>query len=67
MQCTDPLPLMPLNINSSPNFIDGTYNVGTAVFGAPLTATPLTADAVLVNDGTGGAGKSLRCLRINNE
>ncbi|MBK9483835.1 MAG: hypothetical protein IPO01_01010 [Chitinophagaceae bacterium] len=30
LQCTDPLPLMPLNINSSPNFIDGTYNVGTA-------------------------------------
>ncbi|MFZ1784510.1 MAG: hypothetical protein WAU23_04860, partial [Ferruginibacter sp.] len=44
LQCSDPLPLMPLNVNSSPNFIDGTYNVGTAVFGAPLTATPLTAD-----------------------
>ena len=56
LQCTDPLPQMPLNINSSTNFIDGTYNVGTAVFGAPLTATPLSADAILVNDGGGGAG-----------
>ncbi|MBK7309084.1 MAG: hypothetical protein IPI88_20060 [Chitinophagaceae bacterium] len=68
LQCTDPLPLMPLNINSSPNFIDGTYNVGTAVFGAPLTATPLTADAVLVNDGTGGAGNPYdACESIMND
>ncbi|MFZ1453206.1 MAG: PA domain-containing protein [Ferruginibacter sp.] len=53
LQCTDPLPLKPLNINSSPNFIDGTYNIGTAVFGAPLTSTPVTADAVMVQDNGG--------------
>ncbi|MGB4937440.1 MAG: PA domain-containing protein, partial [Ferruginibacter sp.] len=53
LQCSDPLPLMPLNINSSSTFIDGTYNIGTAIFGAPLTATPLTADAVMVIDDAG--------------
>ncbi|MBL7702701.1 MAG: T9SS type A sorting domain-containing protein [Ferruginibacter sp.] len=68
LQCTDPLPLMPLNINSSPNFINGTYNIGTAVFGAPLTSTPVTADAVLVNDGTGGAGNPYdACESIIND
>jgi hypothetical protein len=64
LQCSDPLPLMPLNINSSPNFIDGTYNVGTAVFGAPLTATPLTADAVMVIDDAGNPYDA--CENITN-
>ena len=68
LQCSDPLPLMPLNINSSPNFIDGTYNIGTAVFGAPLTSTPVTADAILVNDGVGGAGNPYdACESIIND
>jgi len=68
LQCNDTLPLMPLNINSSPNFIDGTYNIGTAVFGTPLTSTPVTADAVLVNDGTGGAGNPYdACESIMND
>jgi len=53
LQCNDPLPLKPLNVNSSPNFIDGTYNIGTAIFGAPLTSTPLTANAEMVIDDDG--------------
>ncbi len=65
LQCSDPLPLMPLNINSSPNFIEGTYNVGTAVFGAPLTATPLTADAVMVIDDAGNPYDA--CENITND
>ncbi|MBK6378333.1 MAG: T9SS type A sorting domain-containing protein [Chitinophagaceae bacterium] len=53
LQCTDPLPFEPLHINNSVNNQPGTYNVGTAIFGAPLTSTPLTANAEMVLDNAG--------------
>lgn len=64
LECNDPLPLAPLNINSSPNNLPSTYNVGTAVFGAPLTATPLTANAVMVIDDAGNPYDA--CENITN-
>ena len=41
-----------LRVNAPPA-IDGDYEVGTAAFGPSLTASPLTQDLVLVDDGTG--------------
>lgn len=41
-----------LRVNS-PALIARDYDVGTASFGPPLSATPLTEDLVLVNDGVG--------------
>ena len=49
LQCTDPLPKMPVHINSSPNSLQGTYHFGTAVFGSPLTTTAITGDLILTN------------------
>jgi PA domain-containing protein/flagellar hook capping protein FlgD len=41
-----------LRVNAPPG-IAGDYDVGTAAFGPPLTSSPVTADVVLVDDGTG--------------
>lgn len=65
LQCNDPLPLNPLNVNSSPNNMPGTYMIGTAVFGPPLTATPVTGNLVLVNDGVGNTADA--CEPIIND
>ena len=45
-----PKPVLRVN---APAAIDGDYDAGTATFGAPLTATGITQNVVLVNDGAG--------------
>lgn len=49
---------------NSPAQIAGTYNAGGASFGPGIPSTPITADLVLVNDGSGSP--SLGCNALTN-
>jgi hypothetical protein len=50
-----------LRVNS-PASIDGDYETGTATFGASLTSPGVTAQVVLVNDGTGTTSDACETL-----
>jgi hypothetical protein len=50
-----------LRVNS-PAAIDGDYEAGTAIFGPPLTASGVTQNVVLVNDGAGTATDGCEAL-----